>query len=98
MLTTRSSLILGTSTVALVVALLDRNEPFALLSLSLLLWIWFEWMSFQRFKVVSRSMIHDCSRSIDGQTELAVTLVTDRPLLVRLKGQLSAPGPWPDTQ
>lgn len=89
MLTTRSSLILGASSLALVIALIDRNEPFALLSLSLLMWIWFEWFSFQRFKVVSRAMIHDCSRTIDGQTEQAVTLVTDRPLIVRLRGQLS---------
>ncbi len=89
MLTTRSSLILGISTIGLVVALLDRNEPLALLALSILVWIWIEWLSFQRVKIASRPMLGNCSRTIDGQTEQTVTIVADRQLVVRLQGTLS---------
>jgi len=88
MLTTRSSFILGISTLGLVFAILDRNEPLALLALSLLAWIWIEWFSFQRFKI-SRPMLDDCSREIEGQTEKSVTIVADRRFTVRLQGKLS---------
>lgn len=89
MLTNRSSLILGTSALGLVVALLDRNEPLALLTLSVLIWVWIEWLSFQRFKMNSKPLFGDCSRTIDGQSESNVTLVADRDIKIRLQGKLS---------
>lgn len=89
MLTARSSILLGLSAAGLVGSLLDRNEPLALLSLSVLIWIWIEWFSFQRFKVGSRPLFGDCSRTIDGQSEGNVTLVADREVKIRLQGKLS---------
>ena len=89
MLTNRSSFILGTSALGLVVALLDRNEPLACLSLSLLVWIWIEWLSFQRFRMFSQPILSNCSRAIDGQTDQRVTMVADREIVVRLSGKLS---------
>jgi uncharacterized protein (DUF58 family) len=89
MLTIRSNFILGVSAIGLMVAILDRHERLALLTLSVLVWIWIEWLSFQRFKVASRSLIRGCSRSIDGQRNEAVTVVADRELVVRLTGVLS---------
>ena len=89
MLTARSSILLGLSAAGLVGSLLDRNEPLALLSLSVLIWIWIEWFSFQRFKVGSGPLFGDCSRTIDGQSEGNVTLVADREVKIRLQGKLS---------
>ena len=74
---------------ALVVSLVDRNEPLALLALSLLVWIWIEWLSFHRFKVSSHDLVKDCSRVIDGQTDRRATMVADREVVVRLSGKLS---------
>ncbi len=87
MLTTRSTLVLGFSALGLVVALLGRHEPLALISLSALVWIWIEWLSFQRFKIVN-PILQDCQRLIDGQPEERATMVADRDVLVRLSGVL----------
>ena len=89
MLTTRSSLLIGIATSGLVFALLGRNEPLALISLSLLVWIWIEWLSFQRFKI-SNPVLQDCERIIDGQSEQTITMVADRPVAIRLTGKLPA--------
>ena len=90
MLTTRSSFILAISSLGLVVALLDGNEPLAALSLSLLVWIWIEWLSFQRFRMFSQPILAGCSRTIDGQSDERVTMVADRQIVVRLAGKLSS--------
>jgi uncharacterized protein (DUF58 family) len=87
MLTTRASLILGTSALGLIVALLDQNEPLALFSLSVLVWLWIEWLSFQRFRI-SNPVLRDCARTIDGDSEKRTTIVADRNILVRLSGTL----------
>ena len=87
MLTTRSNLILGISALGLIVSVLGRHEPLALLSLSALIWIWIEWFSFKRFSF-SDPVIQACTRTIDGQSEERVTMVADRDIKVRLTGEL----------
>ena len=74
---------------ALVGSLVDNNESLALLALALLIWMWIEWLSFQRFKISSQDLVKDCSRIIDGQTDQRVTMVADREVVVRLTGKLS---------
>lgn len=88
MLTNRSSILIGISALGLVGSLLDRNEPLSLLSLSVLVWVWIEWLSFQRFKVLAQPLLRDYSRSIDGQVEESVTMVADRQISIRLFGKL----------
>lgn len=80
-------MILGTSALGLIVALLDQNEPLALFSLSVLVWLWIEWLSFQRFRI-SNPVLRDCARTIDGDSEKRTTIVADRNILVRLSGTL----------
>lgn len=88
MLTVRSSLILAAATWTLFIALMDRNEPMALICLSLIIWIWLEWVWFQRLVLGSRRVLKDVTRSIDQLYDAQVTMVTDREYAVHLSGQL----------
>ena len=100
MLTIRSSLILAAATLTFVFSIVDWqeprastdmarwNEPLALLSLSTLIWIWIEWLLFQRLKVSAKPVIRNCSRTIDGQSHRYVTMVADRSFSVKVSGVL----------
>jgi uncharacterized protein (DUF58 family) len=100
MLTIRSSLILAAATLTCVFSIVDWqeprastdmarwNEPLALLSLSTLIWIWIEWLLFQRLKVSAKPVIRNCSRTIDGQSHRYVTMVADRSFSVKVSGVL----------
>lgn len=88
MLTIRSSFILAAATWTLFIALMDRNEPMALVSLALIMWIWMEWIWFQRFVLGSRTVLCDVKREIDGHADSHSTMVTDRLYPIRLTGKL----------
>ncbi len=87
MLTPRSSFLIGISAFGLLLALIEQHDPLALLSLALLIWIWIEWLSFQRFRFSSPAIQH-CTRTLDGQSDSRVTLVADKIVDVRLSGKL----------
>ena len=101
MLTIRSSLLLAAATLTLVCSIMDWgephgstsearwNEPLALLSLSFLIWIWIEWMLFQRLKVSSRPVALECVRTIEGQSSERVTMVADRRFTLKVSGLLA---------
>lgn len=89
MLTVRSSLILVSATSLLVVSIMNRHEPMALVSLSFLLWVWLEWLFFQVVRIGSGRLLSDCTRSIDGHRDQHVTLVADRAVQVEVTGALS---------
>jgi uncharacterized protein (DUF58 family) len=72
----------------LFIALMDHNEPMALVSLSLILWIWLEWVWFQILVLGSKRILLDVSRTIDGHSDAQVTMVTDRDYEVELSGRL----------
>ena len=93
MLTARSSLILAVATWMFFIALMDFNEPVALICLSLILWIWLEWVWFQRLVLSSKGVLLGVSRSIDDQSDAQITMVTDRVYQVRLTGGLPGPNP-----
>jgi uncharacterized protein (DUF58 family) len=88
MLTVRSSLILAASIWMLFLSIMDRHEPLALFSLSLLLWVWLEWIFFQRVRAGTALALQSCVRSIENQADDNVTMVADQTYQVRLSGEL----------
>jgi uncharacterized protein (DUF58 family) len=90
MLTFRSSLIVSSMVMLLALSIIDRREVLALASLSLVLWIWMEWLLFKSVTLVSQNRWKDCLREIDGQSVDRVTMVTDRDYKIVLKGSIPA--------
>jgi uncharacterized protein (DUF58 family) len=88
MLTVRSSFILAVATWALFIGLMERNEALALVCLSFILWIWMEWLWFQRLTLSTQSVLLGVSRAIDDQSDTQITMVTDRVYRVQLTGGL----------
>lgn len=89
MLTIRSSLILAASTWMLVLSIMNRHEPLALFSLAVLIWIWIEWLFFQRVRFGAKQVLIGCTRTIDGHADERVTMVADRQFKIRVFGKLA---------
>lgn len=89
MLTFRSSLIIATSLWGLMGALINRQEALALLCVSFLVWLWFEWVCFQRFNRDPAGLINHCKRTINGNSDRSITLVAEQSYDVQLRGVIS---------
>lgn len=86
--TLRTNFILATSTLMLVATILLRHEAVALVCLSVVFWVWLEWIWFQRMLQDAGTEWTGISRTIDGQSDDRVTIVTDKEFEICLCGVL----------
>lgn len=88
MLTAKGSFVLAVAIGVLFLSIVNWNEPLAVFGISVVLWIWLEWIWFQPLVVFSGRLLNNCTRSIDGNFDEHVTMVTDRTYDVILSGEL----------
>ena len=89
MLTVRSSFLICLAMFGLAFGILAELEAFALISLTILLLIWLQWLSFASLRRSTRKFRESFVRLIDDQTQATVTMVTDRTYEVELRFDLS---------
>ncbi len=87
--TVRCNILLVSSAWLLIASILIGSEPVTLLCVAVWIWIWIEWILFQFAVYGARQLIHDCVRSVDGQSQDRLTAVTGRELEVEFKGAIS---------
>ncbi|MGI9519618.1 MAG: DUF58 domain-containing protein [Pirellulaceae bacterium] len=88
MLTTRSSILLTIAGTALCAGLLRPHEGVAFVALTLLFWLGWQWLGMQRAMSLSTELLLDLSRTIDGESLDAMTLVADQEYSVELTGEI----------
>jgi len=89
MLTFRSSFLICLSVFGLAFGILLEQESIALISLSILLLVWLQWLSFASMRRSTRKFRNSFVRSIDNQSEATITMVTDRSYEVELRFDVS---------
>ena len=89
MLTTRSSVLLLIAGIATFKGLLQPSEVVALMGLTLLLWLAFQWFLVQWGIRSQSSIVKKLQRQFDGQSHDYFTLAVNQPYQVVLRGELA---------
>ncbi len=89
MLTVRSNFVLASATLLMIFCVMNRVESLALLSLSVIIWVWVEWTLFQRLRLTGKPLVENAVRTIDGQDYENVTMVAERSFKISISGSLS---------
>ena len=89
MLTTRSSVFLLISGLAIFIGLVRPHEGVALLGLTILFWLAFQWLTVQWAIRSDHAVIHQITRTLDGVDQDSFTLAVDQEYTVQLHGLIS---------
>ncbi len=89
MLTARSSFLTCLSLFGIILGILLKQDLVALASLTVLLLVWLQWLSFAGMRRSTKKFHNSFCRLIDNQSAANVTMVTDRTYEIELQFDLS---------